>query len=93
MIFRSTSKDNNISIKIDELVVKDESKIANAFNKYFCSIAQELQDKIPNYGNYEDFVRGIPSSDSFFFKAVTHFEMLKTLNSINFNKSNGDFRK
>ena len=93
LIFRSKSKDynNNISIKINNIIIKDESKVADAFNNYFSSIAQDLQDNIPNYGNYEEFVRGIPSSDSFFFKAVTHSEMLETLNSLNFTKSTGDF--
>ena len=34
---------------------------------------------------------GNPSPDSFFFKAVTPSEMLKTINSINHSKSTGDF--
>ena len=57
----------------------------------YCCIVQELQDKTPDFGNYEEFVKGIPSSDSFFFKAVTESEMLKTINSFSFNQSTGDF--
>ena len=60
-------------------------------DRYFCSIAQELQDKTPDFGNYEEFVKGFPSPDSFFFKAVTESEMLKIINSLSFNKSTGDF--
>ena len=69
LIFKSKTKDTNISLKINNTLIKDESKVAEAFNEYFSSIAQNLQDKIPKYGNFEEFVRGIPSSDSFFLQS------------------------
>ena len=91
LISKSKTKDNNISLKINDTLIKNESKIAGAFNDYFSSIAQNLQDKIPEYGDFEEFVKGFSSSNSFFLKAVTQCEMLKTLSSLNFSKSTGDF--
>ena len=70
------------------ILIKDESRVAGAFNDYFSSIAQNLQDKIPEFGDFEEIVRGISSSDYFFF---TQSEMLKTLSSLNLSKSTGDF--
>ena len=92
LIFKSHSnKNNNISIKIKDIMIKNEAEIASAFNDFFGSIAQNLQDKIPNFGNFQDYVTGLNSPESFFFKAVTESEMLKTFSTLNFSKSTGDF--
>ena len=72
-------------------MIKNEAEIASAFNDFFGSIAQNLQDKIPNFGNFQDYVTGLNSPESFFFKAVTESEMLKTFSTLNFSKSTGDF--
>ena len=91
LIFKNKTKVSNVSLKLNNALITDESKVAEAFNEYFTSIAQNLQEKIPEYGNFEEFVQGISPNDSFFFKAVTKSEMLKVLTSLNFSKSNGDF--
>ena len=82
---------NSISLKLNDDIVNDQSAVASAFNDFFSSIAQNLQDKIPNFGNFENYVNGNPSPDSFFFKPVTQTEMLKTMNSLNHSKSTGDY--
>ena len=84
------NKKTKISLNINDNIINDETVIASAFNDYFSSIAQNLQDKIPNFGNFEDYVTGNPSPNSLFFKAVTQNEMLKTRKTLNHSKSSGD---
>ena len=79
-------------MNINNNIINDQSKVASAFNDFFSSIAQNLQDKIPSFGDFEIFVSGNPSPHSFFFKAVTPNEILKTMKSLNHSKSTGDYR-
>ena len=39
-----------ISININDTLLDDDSRVASAFNEFFSSIAQNLQDNIPDYG-------------------------------------------
>ena len=92
IIHNSKDKNNNnIFLEINNETIENQSEVAGAFNEYFGSIAQNLQNKIPNFGNFEDYVTGLTSPDSFFFKAVTQAEMLKTIKALNHSKSTGDF--
>ena len=86
-----SNKNNNISIKINNETIIDQTVVASAFNDFFSSIAQNLQDKIPHFGNFEDYVTGLTSSSSFFFNAVTQSEMLKVITSLNHSKSTGEY--
>ena len=91
MLHKSKKGNNKISLKLKDNLVDDDAEVASAFNEFFCSIAQNLQDKIPDYGNFQDYVTGLKSSNSFFFTAVTKSEMSKVIKSLNFTKCTGDF--
>ena len=67
--------------KSKDTLLDDNTKVASAFNEFFSSIAQNLQDKIPDYGNFQDYVTGLNSPNSFFFTAVTQSEMNKIIKS------------
>ena len=89
MLNKSKKGNNKISLKLKDNLVDDDAEVASAFNEFFCSIAQNLQDKIPDYGNFQDYVTGLKSSNSFFFTAVTKSEMSKVIKSLNFTKGTG----
>ena len=91
MLNKSKKGNNKIPLKLKDNLVDDDAEVASAFNEFFCSIAQNLQDKIPDYGNFQDYVTGLKSSNSFFFTAVTKSEMSKVIKSLNFTKGTGDF--
>lgn len=69
IINNTNNKNNpNITLNINNKKLSNHSEVANAFNNFFCSIASNLQKKIPVFGDFRDFVTGCPSPDSFFFK-------------------------
>ena len=57
LIFNNKYKVNKFSLKINDNLTKDSSVIANTFNNFFSSIAQNLQTKIPNFGDFKTFVK------------------------------------
>ena len=79
IIFNNKYKVNKFSLKINDNLTKDSSVIANTFNNFFSSIAQNLQTKIPNFGDFKTFVKKNKSLNSFFFRAATPNEMLLLL--------------
>ena len=50
-------KVNEFSLRINDNLTKDPSVIANTLNNFFSSIAQNLQTKIPNFGDFKTFVK------------------------------------
>ena len=45
-------------LMIDDVLTSDKKKIANAFNKYFTNVANDLCKKIPKTNNeFQDFLK------------------------------------
>lgn len=91
-INKSKIKTNKkISLNSDGTLFTEPNDVANLFNKYFTTIADSIRDKIPKFGNFEQFVDKSRSPESFFFKAVTPEEMIKTIQSLNNSKASGPY--
>ena len=79
-------------LKSDEKIISEPITIANKFNDYFSSIASIIQGNIPNFGNFEHYIKRATSTNSFFFKPVSENEMLEIFKQIDSSlKSNGDY--
>ena len=86
---RSKNNSSNISIKIGERIISDSKTVANEFNEYFSSIADQIRDKIPETkACYKDFLtKGC--RNSFFFHPTDQEEISKIINNIDQSKSTG----
>ena len=71
---------DDIILDINGNKQNDPSDIANEFNEFFTNIASKIQAEIPVLGNFEDFVAKPNFGNSFFFKPVTSFEVMKIPN-------------
>ena len=72
----------------DELIT-DSKEMANKFNEYFCSIAEQLQGRI-YHGNH-DFSKYLTECNdhNFFIKSTSKQEILNIINKIDVNKQMG----
>ena len=88
---KSRSKNNSsyISIKIGEKIISDSKPVANEFNEYFSSIADQIRDNIPETkASYKDFLtKGC--RNSFFFYPTDKEEISKIINNIDQSKCTG----
>ena len=81
----------SISLTINDKTESKPSVVSNEFNRFFSTIASTIQSNIPNLGNFESYVKKLKSPNSFFFSPVSKPEILKILNSLDHDKSNGEF--
>ena len=93
---KQNNSDSHISLIVKDGIAKERlitepSEIASTFNDFFCTIASDLNNKIPNFGNFEDYIKRPTNSNSFFFRAVTPTEMEETIKLLCHSKSTGDF--
>ena len=59
-------------IKDKDIFLTAPKDIANSFNKFFCSVAQNIQSKINlAYKSFNHFLKN-PCNESFFTKPYTH---------------------
>ena len=80
---------NNITLNINGNNITEPSNVANIFNNFFTSIADNIRAKIPQaFNNYHQYLKN-PLQNSFFFKPVSIEEMIKTINSLSSNKASG----
>lgn len=84
-----TSPETIINFNTNDNPLTDNNDIANAFNNFFSTIASNIQNKIPNIGNFVSYIKR-PNPSSFFFKPVTQDEMPETFNLLNQSKSTSD---
>ena len=88
---KNSKSEQNIILKDGPNIITDPQSISNNFNKFFTTIAEEIQQEIPKIGNFEKFVKNNTSPNSFFFSPVSKSEILKTFKSIDHSKSTGEF--
>ena len=83
------NKGQSCSMLIDKEVNSNPMSIANGFNNYFSSIAQNLQENINTTGsNFSDYLKN-PSENSFFFEPVDSEEIIFIIDSIDGCKASG----
>ena len=76
------NKGQPCSMLIDKEINSNPLSIANGFNNYFSSIAQNLQENINTTGsNFSDYLKN-PSENSFFFEPVDSEEIIFIIDSI-----------
>ena len=86
---KDNRKTQPTSLIIDKEITNDPKKIANEFNKYFSSIASQLQNKIYKEGC--DFSKYLENSNehNFFIKPTNKHELIIIINKIITNKASG----
>ena len=83
------NKGQPCSMLIDKEINSNPLSIANGFNNYFSSIAQNLQENINTTGsNFSDYLKN-PSENSFFFQPVDSEEIIFIIDSIDGCKASG----
>lgn len=85
---RSSNCKEAIKLKINNSICSDDSKIANEFNEYFCSIVSSSTSQIDTVHN-NDIVEDLSSTNSFFFENISAIELIKIINSLNNSNSCG----
>ena len=81
----------NIILTVNNKPITEPSKISNQFNQFFSTIANNIQNNIPKVDDFESYINKLNSPDSFFFSPVSKPEILKIINSLDHNKSTGEF--
>ena len=84
----STSKTEPTSILVNDKIITDPIEVANSFNNYFSSIAEDLQGKIYQGNDFTKYL-GNNNDHSFFIKPTDKFEVLNIINDISINKATG----
>ena len=78
---------SEIIIKNNGVLVNDQKQVANRFNEYFTSIAQNLVDKLRNpKKQYSDYLKD-PVSNSFMISPVLTAEVLDQLQNLDETKA------
>ena len=63
--------------------------IANSFNKFFCSVAPNIQSKINlAYKSFNHFLKN-PCNESLFIKPCTNKEIIDKISDLSCNKATG----
>ena len=81
---------SNILLNVNNKVVTDPIITSSIFNNYFTTIADDIRKTIPKTKNkyFKDFLHNSPQN-SFFFNAITNNEVIRTIKSLDPNKSSG----
>ena len=83
----SKTANNEISIKVNGVLVKNQTQVANKFNEYFTSIAKNLVDKLGNSKtSFSDYLSN-PIANSFMISPVTTVEVLDKLRNLDESKA------
>ena len=86
---KKSKNTNNITLNLNGNNITDHENIANIFNNFFTSIADNIRKSIPQaFTDFKKYLKN-PLPNSFFFRPITLGEMIKTINSINSNKASG----
>ena len=88
---KKNNNTNNITLNINGNNISEPLNVANIFNNFFTTIADNIRTKIPNaFNNFHQYLNN-PLPNSFFFKPVSTDEMILTINSLSSNKASGPF--
>ena len=88
LLSRNKSKNSQeIKLNINGRLISDPKPVANAFNNFFTSVAQNLVEKLtPSNKNFKDYLTD-SNSDSFFVTPVTPSEVNRQLLNLNEGKA------
>ena len=77
------------SFMINNIIDDDPKRVANEFNKYFFTIANELKSEIYNAGEgFEEFLTD-SNPHSFFVRPTNKKEILEIISNLSDGKANG----
>ena len=86
---QKTTNDSPTIISLEGHTVTDPRTIANTFNSFFCSVAAEVQSKVPfSYKRFSEYLPP-PNQDSFFMSLCTKEEIIEIISSFKPKKSAG----
>ena len=85
----SSKSNSSFSVRINNNVTSDPTTVANGFNDFFTSIADTVRSKIGPTNRHFSHYLSTPNRNSIFLDPVNPTEVLKTINSLSFNKSSG----
>jgi len=88
------TKQNINKLLINNVEITDATDISNAFNRYFCTVGEQLVVKLNQLndsGSIKHFKQylGKPVKNSMFCQPVDHNELLKLIGNLNVSKSPG----
>ena len=86
---KTSLKGQPTSLLIKKELISEPKIVAETFNNYFSSIANELQGKIHHYG--KDFSSYLTNSspNNFFIKPTDKIEVIDIINNISITKATG----
>lgn len=91
LINNKKSSHPKVSLNINETLESNPEILANHFNKFFTSIADEIRAKIPTSNiHFNSFLKN-RQPNSFFFSATSQNEIYKIIISLNKSKASGPF--
>ena len=80
---------NKISLNINGQNTTDLKRVADEFNSYFTSVADEIREKIPqSKKDFKSYLRN-RTRNSLFFSPITKDKVLKTIKLLDLTKSTG----
>ena len=83
----SKKKSDEISLKIGNKVISNKNTVANHFNSFFTSIAEELVSKLGKTSKkFTDYLNK-PQNTSLFLNPVAEYEVSDQINKLNEKKS------
>ena len=89
--FKPKISGKNLKITENNIDITDPNLVADAFNKYFTNIGQDLATQIPNvYKSPMDYMKS-PLSNSFWLEPVTCNEIENEISHLKLGKATGPF--
>ena len=86
-ISKKGSKNVNC-IQIGKNTITNSSDIANEFNRYFTSVAKQIERKLLKLKHYSKYLKN-PNSNSFFITPTNNEEVLSEIKNLKKDKSSG----
>ena len=92
-IISAKSKSNTVPtcLEINNVIVTDQTCIANTFNDYFSTIASKIRDKIPNLNKHFSSFLENPVGNTIFLSPTNPEEVFKCISALDLKKSTGPF--
>jgi len=79
---------NPTCVSSDDMLIIDETEMADIFNNYFSSIAANLADNMNTKDKLKSSLMPLPNKTSFYFYPIT-FEMKRIISSIKSKSTSG----
>ena len=88
---KSKSSASEIYLIIDGRTITDQKSVANKFNNFYTTVANNLVSRLGESNNiFQDYLKN-PNEHSFFLKEIEPDEVLTILNKMNAKKSSDIF--